>query len=209
MFKKKLNIKFYNMEDEKKIEKKVKSPRESSLILKKISELLTDICEENKKETNLFYKPLKSFYSMNIPLISIKDYLEQLYKYTKIDSSTIVLILIYIDRICNIYKCKLSYYNIHKLILGALVVASKYNEDCSYTLKYYSKIGGVSQAEIFNLEYNFLALIQFKLFVTEELFCKYNDYLLSSDSDDDSDNWDFDDDNNINNDIKKNKDFFG
>ena len=96
MFKKKLNIKFYNMEDEKKIEKKVKSPKESSLILKKISELLTDICDENKKEKNLFYKPLKSFYSMNIPIISIKDYLEHLYKYTKISSSTIVLILIYI-----------------------------------------------------------------------------------------------------------------
>ena len=187
----------------------MKSSKESSLILKKISELLTDICDENKKETNLFYKPLKSFFSMNIPLISIKDYLEQLYKYTKIDSSTIILILIYIDRICNIYKCKLSYYNIHKLILGSMIVASKYNEDGFYSLKYYAKIGGVTLAEIFNLEYNFLSLINFKLYVTEELFCKYNDYLLSSDSDDDSDNWDFDDDNNINNDIKNNKNSFG
>ncbi len=199
------------MEDEKKIEKKVKSPKESSLILKKISELLTDICDENKKEKNLFYKPLKSFYSMNIPIISIKDYLEHLYKYTKISSSTIVLILIYIDRICNLYKCKLSYYNIHKLILGSMVVASKYNEDYYfYSLKYYAKIGGVSQAEIFNLEYNFLALLNFKLYVTEELFYKYNDYLLSSDSDDDSDNWDFDDDNNnINNDNENDKKFSG
>ena len=189
----------------------MKSPKESSLILKKISELLTDICDENKKEKNLFYKPLKSFYSMNIPIISIKDYLEHLYKYTKISSSTIVLILIYIDRICNLYKCKLSYYNIHKLILGSMVVASKYNEDYYfYSLKYYAKIGGVSQAEIFNLEYNFLALLNFKLYVTEELFCKYNDYLLSSDSDDDSDNWDFDDDNNnINNDNENDKKFSG
>ena len=197
------------MEDEKKIEKKVNSSKEDSLILKKISDLLSDICDENKKVSNLFYKPLKCFYSMNIPIISIKDYLEQLYKYTKINSSTIVLILIYIDRICNLYKCKLSYYNIHKLILGSLVVASKYNEDEYYPHNYYAKIGGVSQGEIFILEYNFLSLINFKLYVTEELFCKYNDYLLSSDSDD-SDNWDYDEDNdnNINNEKNVNN-FFG
>ena len=42
------------MEDEKKIEKKVNSPRESILILNKISELLKDICEENKKEKIYF-----------------------------------------------------------------------------------------------------------------------------------------------------------
>ena len=43
----------------------------------------------------------------------------------------------------------MSYYNIHKLILGSMVVASKYNEDCYfYSLKYYAKIGGVKKSEI-------------------------------------------------------------
>ena len=198
------------MEDEKKTEKKVKTPKETSLILKRISNLLTDICDANKKEKNLFYKQLKCFYSMNIPIITIKAYLEQLYKYTKINTSTIILMLIYIDRICNINKCKINYYNIHKLILGSLVIASKYNEDVYYTHKYYAKIGGVTQAEIFILEYNFISIINFRLYVTEKLFCKYKEFLLSSDSDDDSDNWDYDEDNdnNINND-KKDRNFFG
>ena len=189
------------MEDEEKIEKKVKSPRENKLLLKKISDLLTGICDENKKEKNLFYKPLKVFYSLNIPLISIKDYLEHIYECTKINSSTLILILIYIDRICNINKIKLSYYIIHKLILGSMLIAIKYNEDVIFPYKDYAKIGGVSLSEIFILEYNFIIFINFNLFITEELFNKYNDYLLSSDSDD-SDNWDYDDNDIINNEIK-------
>ena len=180
--------------------------KEEKRIIQKISDLLTDICDENKKKNNLIYKPLKCFYPPNIPLISIKDYLQHIYKYTKINASTIVIILIYIDRICNITKCKPSYYIIHKLILGAMMLAIKYNEDEFYSLKYYAKIGGVSLSEITNLEYNFLSLIDFNLYIKQDLFDKYNDYILSSDSDDDdSDNWDYDDKENedIKNEIKE------
>jgi hypothetical protein len=168
--------------------------KEGRRVLQKISDLLTDICEESKKEPNLFYKPLKCFYSKNIPLISIKDYLEHIYKYTKINTSTIILILIYIDRICNIHKCKLCYYNIHKLILGSMIIAIKYNEDEYYSQKFYAKIGGVTLAEICNLEYNFLSLINYNLFVNDNLFSKYNDFILSTDSDDDdSENFNYED----------------
>ena len=189
------------MELEKKAQLEINFVRKNSIrngerkIVQKISDLLTDICEENKNEKNIIAKPFKCFYSKNIPLISIKDYLEHIYKYTKMDSSTIVLILIYIDRICNINKCKLSYYIIHKLILASMMLAIKYNEDEIYSLKFYAKIGGVSLAEICNFEYYFLCLINYNLYVSEDLFNKYNDYILSSDSDeDDSDNFNFDDD---------------
>ena len=166
--------------------------------LQKISDLLTDICEETQKGTNVFFSPLKAFYTKNIPLISIKDYLLHIYKYTKINSSTIILILIYLDRICNINKCKLSFYNIHKLILGSVMLSIKYNEDEYYSMKFYAKVGGISLAEIINIEYNFLSLIDFNLFVDNNLFHKYNDYMLSSDSDDEDneeDNYNYDDNN--------------
>jgi len=178
--------------------------KEERRVLQKISDLLTDICDQSKKETNLFYKPLKCFYSKIIPLISIKDYLEHLYKYIKLNSSTMILILIYIDRICNIHKCKLSFYNIHKLILGSMIVAIKYNEDENYSLKFYAKIGGVTLGEICNLEYNFLSLINYNLFVNDNLFQKYNDFILSTDSEDeDSDNYNYEDSNDDENQCNK------
>ena len=48
-------------------------------------------------------------------------------------------------------------------------------------------MGGVSIAEINSLEYYFLKLIKYNLFVTEDLFNKYNDYISSSESDEDID----------------------
>ena len=158
------------------------------IMIEKISILLSDICDENAKlyktENNQYIKP---FLSKNIPQISINDYIERLYKYNKINTSTIILILIYIDRICNINKFKLTYFNIHKLILASMIIAIKYNEDEYYSTQFYAKLGGVSIAEINSLEYYFLKLIKYNLFVTEDLFNKYNDYISSSESDEDID----------------------
>ena len=153
-------------------------------IIKRISALFSNICQENtkefNKETNSITKP---FLSIN-PLISINDYLERLYKYSKINISTVILILIYIDRISNINKFKLTYYIIHKLILSSMVVAIKYNEDEYFSIKYYSKLGGVTKTEMIFLEYYFVSLINFNLFVDKELFNKYDDYISSADSED-------------------------
>ena len=183
-------------------------------IIKNISELLENICDENTKNfkennpgENLNIKP---FLSKNIPQISIKDYLERLYKHTKINCSTIILILIYIDRICNIQKFKLTYFNIHKLILASMIIANKFNEDEQYTTKFYSKLGGLPIAEISFLEYNFFFLLNFNLFVKDELYKKYSDYISSADSEEDeyeNDNSkeddEYDEKNNENDNIKK------
>ena len=119
------------------------------------------------------------------PPIKIKDYLEQLYKYGNMSGSTIILMLIYIDRFCNINKIKLSYQIIHKLILSSLIIAIKYNEDEMYSLKVYARFGGVKKAELEFLEICFITCINFNLFVKEELFNKYYDYFADENSDDD------------------------
>ena len=52
----------------------------------------------------------------------------------------------------------LTYYNIHKLILAAFILAIKYNEDNYYSMVYYSKIGGVPVAELNKLEFEYFFL---------------------------------------------------
>ena len=153
-----------------------------------ISDLLVKICEENKTKICNKNILLKSFTNRNIPSISIKDYLLRLSKHTKVNESTIILILIYIDRICNMNHFILTYYNIHKLILAALILAIKYNEENYYHMIYYSKIGGVSLSELNFLESEYLILIGYKLFVDTKLYDKYYNDLMSlkyDDSDDD------------------------
>ncbi len=112
-----------------------------------ISDLLNNICQENKSKKQRQNFLFKSFINKNIPSISVKDYILRLVKHSKINESTIIILLIYIDRICKINNFFLTYYNIHKLILAAFIIAIKYNEDNYYSMQTYSKIGGVTIAE--------------------------------------------------------------
>ena len=184
-------------------------------IIERMSDLLSDICDDNINNYNNEKNPnIKPFLSRNIPSISIKDYLERLYKYSKINSSTIILILVYIDRLCNIYKFKLTYFNIHKLILASMIIAIKYNEDEYYSIKFYAKLGGISKSELLMLEYHFISLLKYNLFVNKELYNKYYDYVSSADSDEEdnynnNDNSSNSDDNinNNNNNEKNNNNF--
>ena len=61
-----------------------------------------------------------------------------------------------------------------------MLVSIKYNEDDYFSNKFYAKVGGVSKNEIDTLEYAFLILIDFKLYVSEELFQKYSDYIQNT-----------------------------
>ena len=144
-----------------------------------ISDLLNNICEENKVKSDNINKNIKPFMTESIPSLSIKDYLTRLSQFTKINESTIILILIYIDRIGKINKFVLTYRNIYKLILASMVIAIKYNEDNFYSSEVYAKLGGLSVPELNYLEFQFLILIKFSLFIEKDLFNKYYYNLLS------------------------------
>ena len=66
-----------------------------------------------------------------------------------------------------------------------MIIAIKYNEDDYFDNTFYAKVGGVSRKEIDKLEYEFLSLIDFNLYVSEEVFDKYNNYIKSVEFDED------------------------
>ena len=153
-----------------------------------IADLLKNICEENNSiEVNnknlAINKKIKLFMLKKIPSISIKDYLLRLVKYSKINGSTLIFILIYIDRLCLKNKFKITFLNIYKFILTALVIAVKFNEDEFYSSEFYAKLGGISKTEMNIMEYEFITMIHFNLFIKEELFFKYHDLLLNEEKD--------------------------
>ena len=77
-----------------------------------------------------------------------------------------------------------------------MLIAIKYNEDDYFANEFYAKVGGVSKSEIDRLEYAFLNLSQFNLFVNEEVFDKYNSYLISCHDEEEEQNEEEEDDNN-------------
>ena len=173
----------------------ISSPIESTTdikIISNVADLLKNICEENNSiEINnkniAINKKIKLFMLKKIPSITIKDYLLRLVRYSKINGSTLIFILIYIDRLCLKNKFKITFLNIYKFILTALVIAVKYNEDEFYSSEFYAKLGGISKAEMNIMEYEFITMIHFNLFIKEELFFKYHDLLLNEEKDSNED----------------------
>ena len=162
-------------------------------ILKVISEILTATCEQSKFGNEEKILLIKSFMTKKRPNISIYEFLKRLYKYGKVSESILILVLIYIDRLCRNRKIGLNYFNIYKLILASFVTTIKFNSDEYYSLDIYAKLGGISQKEMVTLEYEFISLLNFNLFVDQELFDKYEKYLRNAELDEDE-NIDYDSD---------------
>ena len=185
----------YSRKNSGNIEQKNEAANEKSFLISKIiSEIFIVKCEEGKSNMESEKNLLNSFISRKIPKISIKDFIDRLLKYSKTFHEIAVIIFIYIDKICNKHKINLNYYNIHKLIFAAFIVAIKFHEDENYSMSYYAKLGGITNKEAIKLEYEFISLIDFKLFVEQKVYDKYYSYLHSLDENEDDL---FDDDFNM------------
>ena len=165
-------------ETEIEIVEKPEQPIENINIIKSIFNLLSTILDNNKNLPNYKYILVKQskmcFSSKSLPDISLYEYLIRIQKYSQIEKSTLILALIYIDRLCKIGKIILTNYNIHRILFSALILAIKYNEDKFFDNEFYSQIAGIKMAELKSIEYNFLYLCNFNMFVDEETFDKYN-----------------------------------
>ncbi len=179
--------KYYSNNKEKKILKKSdfeKKKKKDIVIIELIYKILKEIIEDNKNEfsnncnSSMITKTV--FYMKNLPNMKFIDYIKRINKYLKPESSSLILALIYIDRICSEKENNVILIdnNIFKLFLIALTLAIKYNEDFYDDNAYFAKVGGIDLKEINIIEKEFLNLIDFRLFVSDDIFNKYKTYLL-------------------------------
>ena len=151
------------------------------VLIKSISKTLVSILENNKKKSNykeIVKKQGKMAFSANlIPGISIEDYLLRIQTYANVEKSTLIISLIFIDKLCHTADVTLTHYNIHRILFTALLLSIKYNEDSFFDNQYYSEIAGVKIKELQLLEYTFVSMVDFNLFVRDEIYEKYRNYL--------------------------------
>ena len=151
------------------------------VLIKAIAQTLTTILENNKKMENykeMVKKQSKQVFSANlVPNISIEDYLLRIQTYANMEKSTLIISLIFIDRLCHTADVTLTYYNIHRILFTSVLISIKYNEDSFYDNKYYSEIAGVKLKELKLLEYTFISMVDFKFYVSDEIYEKYQNYL--------------------------------
>ena len=90
-------------------------------IISILSKILNEIIEENKnikngvvKEKNPKNDSYSLFYCKTPPVISIEAYLERILKYSKLEDSSLIISLIYLDRVCDKNNVELINNNIHR-----------------------------------------------------------------------------------------------
>ena len=145
-------------------------------IITSISSNLEDLIMENLHNIYQLYIKSDIFFLNHIPQISIEDYIKRIMKYTQMNISSLILAIIYIDKMCEIQKYILCFNNIHRLILSSCLLSIKFNEDISFHNDLYARISGESVENVNQLEYEFYVLLNFSLFVDYNYYEKYFEY---------------------------------
>ena len=162
----------------------------NKILLNKINQILEIVLKENKNlknyEQKLVSQKNMSFSASFIPPISVNQYLARILKYSEAEESTLIIALIYIDRLNSISNIILTPYNIHRIIFIAVLIAIKFNEDNTYDFEYYSQVAGISVKELKVLEFEFVCLLKFKLFINKKEFDEYKIYIDDIDCEDEN-----------------------
>jgi hypothetical protein len=116
------------------------------------------------------------FDSKIVPNISISDYIQRIIKFSSCSMETIILACIYIDYLSH--RINLTEFNIHRVILTSIVIASKFHEDKCAKNSVMAKIGGITAHDLMEMEISFLDLIQFDLNISREIYDKYSKVLI-------------------------------
>ncbi|KAG8903804.1 hypothetical protein FRB99_002730 [Tulasnella sp. 403] len=145
------------------------------------------------------------FHARNVPTISIESYLLRILKYCPTTNEVFLSLLVYFDRMGKLgdsvqkeweasademfdqgvmppswaSPLVIDSYNVHRLIIAGVTVASKFFSDVFYTNSRYAKVGGLPTLELNKLELQFLLLNDFRLAIRPEELQRYYEALLA------------------------------
>ncbi|KAH7888165.1 cyclin-domain-containing protein [Phlebopus sp. FC_14] len=125
-----------------------------------------------------------TFHARNIPTIALDAYLLRILKYCPTTNEVFLALLVYFDRMSRLASeatgrtFVIDSYNVHRLVIAGVTVASKFFSDVFYTNSRYAKVGGLPQSELNQLELQFLLLNDFRLVISPDEMQKYAEQLV-------------------------------
>lgn len=114
-----------------------------------------------------------SLNAIQLPNISLDTYLLIILSNSPISRNTFIGALIYTDRFFSTGVSPTEY-NIHRVILVSVLLASKFLEDKSPSNHFFSRVGGIDVWELNFIEAEFLDRIGYDLFIEESFFQEYS-----------------------------------
>jgi len=149
---------------------------DGSMLVKSLAATLTHLATKGCRPQRI-----TNFHSVRPPQIPIYDYLLRISKHFYCSDESLLVALIYIDRIMKRNpEFVVSFLNIHRVVALAAVVAVKYLEDVWYSNAHYARVGGVQVQELNKLEGQFLRLIGWRLHVLPEEYQRYRDCVMNA-----------------------------
>ncbi|AED91160.1 putative protein [Arabidopsis thaliana] len=148
-------------------------------VITAMSSLLQRVSETNDDLSRPFreHKRISAFNAVTKPSISIRSYMERIFKYADCSDSCYIVAYIYLDRFIQKQPLlPIDSSNVHRLIITSVLVSAKFMDDLCYNNAFYAKVGGITTEEMNLLELDFLFGIGFQLNVT---ISTYNDYCSS------------------------------
>jgi hypothetical protein len=141
-------------------------------MIRDVADLLTDLAED--KATNCVCDPQEihgAFVSRVVPKISLLKYISRVTTYLG-SSNVLLYAVILIDR--ALLKVALEPRNVHRVLLASYAVATKMLDDDFQDNRCVASIGGVPLLELNILEAEFLKLLDFDAYVSQEQFEDYD-----------------------------------
>lgn len=112
---------------------------------------------------------LTRFHARTVPDISVQRYIQRIVKYAPFPAEVLLTVLVYIDRLAARHSgFIINSFNIHRVLISTIVLSIKFHCDQLYTNKHYSKVGGITARELMLLEFDMLALLGYRIVVTNE-----------------------------------------
>ena len=146
---------------------KISKSVETDSLVEVVGQLLQSVSEGTNDEGVSVYDGQKA------PAISLTSYLQRWLGHTKCDVEVLIIAVVYIDKICTNKAIALTHTNVHRIVLGALVIATKWHQDRVHSNHFYASVGGVQRAELSRLERSVLLDLEFETHVSTSLFHKY------------------------------------
>ncbi|GAM26343.1 hypothetical protein SAMD00019534_095180 [Acytostelium subglobosum LB1] len=105
---------------------------------------------------------------------TIYKFLRDIFKAERLDSECAIMCLAYIERIITFSGTTISSTNWRRIVLSALILASKVWEDQSvWNVDFLPVFDNLTATDLNNLERQFLALIQYNVSLTASVYAKY------------------------------------
>jgi Cyclin. len=106
-----------------------------------------------------------TFYPCTYP---IAEYIQYIMNHSHLSFEGLVNATIYMRKFCDCQDIELTSLNVHKLVLVACLVSSKFIDDVYLSNKIMANFGGIPAKELNDLEIEFLSTIKYDLYVPQD-----------------------------------------